>query len=669
LQPQQQQQQKSQDQQQERPKRLEVLESFLRQRQKLDADFQRKLKRQPPPQQQPPPSLYPPQGGLGNQRHLPHQQQQYSPPQGNIRGTGDVPAESTIHNPPKKRKNRNRNNNNNNNNYNNTYNNNNNGNNSSNTLADSSQPSTTMAMANRPRLADLMKTLRRPKPETADGSSSIDQQLQQQTQNSHQNSHQNQHWRHSPQKLQQPRHFQEQEQHQPPIPPLFQERLPTSSYMDSSFDQQQQQEGFQHPPPRRRPPPSRLNNRNKSRQPGGGGFKSDEDEDEDFLIGFSNPTSTRWSRPKRSLMGSSSGNKKNGRYKNNNNKNRGGAPPRTTITLPNDNQNQAWTLTEASLLLRVKIQDIRRRLKGLGEVLPPASDHEAQEAYTMDIDILELLIMEYGWTSVRSATSTISQLQNEEALLLQRRGATSSTSTSSSSSGTAAATVEHLTNQDDDDVEDDDNDDQLEDATARSSSPSSVVVMPNTYLPPRPPVVCIMGHVDHGKTTLMDALRQRSIQQQQGSGNTTPIKKKKRTTSKDGNSATSTKGNVAGTEAGGITQVISAFQVALTTTTTSGSDSEKDDLVTFLDTPGHAAFRAMRQSGSHAADVIVLVVAAEGTNKVVSQSERKKRKGHTMRSVFFFHCFCHSSMVFVVSMALVSFCILNIAIIFLPSSR
>ena len=217
------------------------------------------------------------------------------------------------------------------------------------------------------------------------------------------------------------------------------------------------------------------------------------------------------------------------------------------------------TLLQLSSLFRISSKDLTRTIRNLGE-WNPSLNHDGK----LDLDVAELVALELGLDPVRNGRG-LNHVELAERRMLREEG------------------------------EDIHNMETMEDKNLQT----------------RPPVVCIMGHVDHGKTTLMDCLRRMA---HQSAGGSAPVKKTKKKKKKGKNKQHEEDGivNVAGTEAGGITQVVSAFQIPLPGTEFDTPDGGGGaDAVTFMDTPGHAAFKAMRQSGSNGADVIVLVIASD----------------------------------------------------------
>ena len=262
-----------------------------------------------------------------------------------------------------------------------------------------------------------------------------------------------------------------------------------------------------------------------------------------------------------------------------NNKNNSTAADDKRVQLPS----QPMTLLQLSTTFRVSTRKLQRTLRSLGEWNPklePKSDGSIP--LKIDLDVAELVALELGLDPQRS-TRGMNPVELAERRMLRQE--------------------------------------EMDDVNANNGGEEeadhgdAVATMDYSEYASRPPVVCIMGHVDHGKTTLMDCLRRKAQEAQNAMSSNLNTKKKKVKKSKKKkkkNNAEETDGivNVAGTEAGGITQVVSAFQIQLPGTD-GGEVDTGVDAVTFLDTPGHAAFKAMRQSGSNGADVIVLVIASD----------------------------------------------------------
>jgi len=243
---------------------------------------------------------------------------------------------------------------------------------------------------------------------------------------------------------------------------------------------------------------------------------------------------------------------------------------------------RSTSLSELSSLFRISVGSLLTTLRGLGEN-PPRKNYDAK-SHVVDMDVAELIALELGfvpnrvqhnvnWKNMSISEGRMLRISHSQQLEMK-------------------------------------NDFQI----GKEIQPVS--------LSPRPPVVCILGHVDHGKTTLLDALRYMAhggtfVSRKQCKAR----KEKKKQDRREELPTNDCKiiNSVAGTEVGGITQAVSAFEVVLPpglrylmgTKGIHDHDTEDFSTITFLDTPGHAAFEAMRQSGSNCADIMVLVIAAD----------------------------------------------------------
>ena len=216
----------------------------------------------------------------------------------------------------------------------------------------------------------------------------------------------------------------------------------------------------------------------------------------------------------------------------------------TEVRLPTSSP---LSLVDQSLLLRVRKRTIVRTLRSLGG--PIAYTAANQDTYKIDLEMMELICIELGIEPLRA------EQRKESDVELSERRALRQSSSSSEKLGKDACTMTK---------EDEDGQEEL-----------------YATLPPRSPVISVMGHVDHGKTTLMDALRRRAVTAiargantpSKGGGATTGNKAEKKKKMKNNGESSQQQqrkgcvgivnGDVAGTEAGGITQVITAFEVPL----------------------------------------------------------------------------------------------------------